>query len=139
MVTRVGDTHATHCPTGRPSSHPQRQRAAGGLDALCAEIGLAGKSGRVQSLCGLTRHRGNIASSKQGSFSLPALWQGAREQGVGGMLETASHMRLTGQIKPMVCDTQQLSFFLVILSRVCLWFSGRKHINPVLSCTRLLK
>lgn len=35
-----------------------------GTDALCAEIGLAGKSGRVQSLCGLT-HRGNTASSKQ--------------------------------------------------------------------------
>ena len=47
----------------------------------------------------------------KGSSQPPALWQGAREQGVGGMLETASHMQLTGPIKPMVCDINNLPSF----------------------------
>lgn len=105
-----GDTR-THCPTGRPSSHPQRQRGGLGTGCtVCRNPGWPGSLGEsracvVSLATGETLHLLNKAPlSLQlcGREPESRAWEGCWKPQV---------MRLTGQIKPMVCDINNFPSF----------------------------
>ena len=105
-------------------------RSPGWLDALCAEIGLAGESGRARSLCGLTRHLGNTASSKQRLLSASSSVAGSQRAGRG---RDAGNRKSHATDRPNQAHGlwhQQPSFFPLVIFQSLPLFSERKVHQP---------
>lgn len=109
-----------------PRDGGQAGQVTGWLDAPCVQSGLAGKSGRVQSLCGLALHLGNTASSKQRLLS-PSSSVGWSQRAGRGRDAGNRKSRVTDWPEPSPWSVISTTLFLSLnhLSRVCL-FSGRK-------------
>lgn len=103
-------------------------RSPGWLDVPCVESGLAGKSGRVRSLCGLALHLGNTASSKQRLLSPFSSVGGSQRAGCG---RDAGNRKscVTDWPEPSPWSVTSTTLFLSLnhLSRACLCFLEKKY------------